>query len=94
MKNRPLPISPPEVWTVAQAKARLSEVIDQARRIGPQPITRHGKPAVVVVDAETWAKSQAPRARGSLADFLHASPLRGSGLVTERLPGGVHEPEL
>src|SRR3546814_10221363 len=43
---------PSDTWTVAQAKARLSEVIDKARRKGPQAITRNGKSAVVVVDAE------------------------------------------
>src|SRR3546814_3268093 len=34
---------PSDTWTVAQAKAKLSEVIDKARRKGPQAITRNGK---------------------------------------------------
>jgi prevent-host-death family protein len=70
-------------WTVAEAKAKLSEVIEKAQSSGPQHITRHGKEAVVVVSAEEW-KRKTKRNR-SLAEFLMASPLRGSGLEVERL---------
>lgn len=86
--------APPSTWTVAEAKAKLSEVIDNARRKGPQAITRHGKSAVVVVDAELWEQTRKRQARGSFADFLMASPLRGSGLETTRLEGGVREIDL
>lgn len=85
---------PSDTWTVAQAKAKLSEVIDKARHKGPQAITRNGKSAVVVVDAELWKKTQRHEAMGSFADFLLASPLRGSGLEVERLEGGVREASL
>jgi prevent-host-death family protein len=80
-----------DIWTVAQAKARLSEVIEQARRHGPQAITRKGKKAVVVVDAADWEKAQRRDRQGNLADFLLNSPLRRSGLIVERLPGGVRD---
>lgn len=83
-----------EVWTVAQAKARLSEVIDKARRQGPQAITRNGKSAVVVVDAAQWERMQKQARRGSFADFLLGSPLRGSGLEVTRPPGGIREIDL
>ncbi len=36
-------------WSVQDAKNRFSEVVAAARR-GPQTVTKHGKPAVVVVD--------------------------------------------
>ena len=81
----------PGTWTVAQAKARLSEVIDKARHQGPQSITRNGKSAVVVVDAALWERTQKRGRQGSLADFLLASPLRGSGLAVTRLPGGIRD---
>ncbi len=68
-------------WTVAQAKARLSEVIDRAKS-APQTITRNGKPSVVVVSAEEWHRKTARK--GTLADFLLASPLRGTELDIER----------
>ena len=81
-------------WTVAQAKAKLSEVIDKARNQGPQLLTRNGKDAVVVVDAAQWELIQKREKRGSFADFLLASPLRGSGLEATRLPGGVRKQDL
>lgn len=81
----------PDSWTVAQAKAKLSEVIEKARHKGPQAITRNGKPAVVVVDASLWEKAQWRERRGSFADFLLGSPLCGSGLEVERLKGGVRD---
>ncbi len=69
-------------WTVAQAKAKLSEVIDRAVDQGPQTITRHGRDTVVVVSAQEW--EQKTRRKGSLADFFAESPLRNSGLVIRR----------
>lgn len=81
--------TPPNTWTVAEARAKLSEVIDNARRKGPQAITRHGKSAVVVVDAELWEQTRKRQTQGNFADFLMASPLRGSGLEVSRLKGGV-----
>ena len=48
-------------WSAAQAKARLSEVIDLALRQGPQPITRNTRPAVVVVSIEEWARNAGAR---------------------------------
>lgn len=87
-------IAETDTWTVAQAKAKLSEVIDKARHRGPQAITRNGKSAVVVVDAGHWERMQKRGQRGSFADFLLASPLRGSGLEVVRLPDGIRDPEL
>lgn len=68
-------------WTVAGAKAKLSEVMERAQ-LAPQTITRNGKPSVVVVSAEEWQRKTGRR--GSLAEFLLASPLRGVELDLER----------
>jgi prevent-host-death family protein len=84
----------PDSWTVVQAKARLSEVIEKARHDGPQAITRHGKSAVVVVDAGLWERLRRREQHGSLADFLRSSPLHGSGLKAERLKGGIRDIDL
>jgi prevent-host-death family protein len=70
------------VWTVAQAKAKLSEVIDHAQKHGPQAITRNGRRTAVLVSAEEWERKT--QRSGSLADFFAASPLRGSGLSINR----------
>lgn len=69
-------------WTVAQAKAKFSQVIDRAMVEGPQTITRNGRSAVVVVGAEEWQRKT--KRVGNLADFFAASPLRGSGLKLRR----------
>ena len=71
-----------DLWTVAEAKAKLSEVIEHARKHGPQTITRNGRRAAVVVDAEEWERKT--RRSGTLADFFAASPLRGAGLKVRR----------
>jgi len=68
-------------WSVARAKARLSEVIERAQS-APQTITRNGKPSVVVVSAEEWQRKTARK--GTLAEFLLDSPLRGADLDLER----------
>ena len=68
-------------WTVAGAKARLSEVIARAQS-APQTITRNGKPSVVVVSAEEWQRKTVRK--GTLAEFLMDSPLRGVDLDLER----------
>ncbi len=79
-------------WTVAEAKAKLSEVIDQAQSQGPQIITRHGRSAVVLVSFEEWERKS--KRVGNLAEFFASSPLRGSGLVLERSPEKPREIEL
>ncbi len=69
-------------WTVAEAKAKFSEVIDHAQTHGPQTVTRHGRSAVVIVSVAEWARTT--RRAGNLAEFFASSPLRDSGLVVER----------
>ncbi len=71
-----------DIWTVAQAKAKLSEVIENAHKHGPQIITRNGRRTVVIVAAEEWERKT--KRAGNLADFFAASPLRGSGLTVRR----------
>lgn len=81
----------PETWTVAGAKAKLSEVIKRAQE-EPQTITRNGEPSVVVVSAEEWARKSSRK--GSLAEFLMASPLHGADIEIERSPDAPRDIEL
>lgn len=74
---------PKETWTVANAKARFSELIDKAKSEGPQTVTRNGKPAVVLVSVEEWEKKTARK--GTLTEFFRNSPLYDSGIELERL---------
>jgi prevent-host-death family protein len=69
-------------WTVAEAKAKFSEVIESANVRGPQTITKNGKMAAIVISPEEWRRKT--ERVGTLADFFAASPLRNSGLKVGR----------
>ncbi len=75
-------VQPAEVWTVAEAKAHFSDLVEKATSRGPQTITRHGKTAAVLVSPEEWMRRSQPSC--TLAEFLTKSPLAGSGLNVER----------
>ena len=70
-------------WTVAKAKAKLSEVLEKAQSEGPQTITRRGRSAAVVVAADEWERKT--KRRGNLAEFFAASPFKGSRVKIKRL---------
>jgi antitoxin Phd len=77
-------------WSVQDAKNRFSEVVEAVRR-APQTVTKHGKPAVVVVECERLRRLE----RAQAPSFaLLAMPQRSVAEVTvgeeERL---VHENE-
>lgn len=59
-------------WQLQAAKQHFSELVERARRDGPQVVTRHGKEAVVVVSVEEYR-----RLRGggpSLVEFIRSAP--------------------
>ena len=77
-------------WSVQDAKNRFSEVAEAARR-RPQTVTKHGKPAVVVVAADEYerlCKLQCLKAP-SFAELLLAMPTDGGEF--ERLEGRMRE---
>jgi antitoxin Phd len=79
------------IWSVQDAKNRFSEVVEAARR-KPQTVTKHGKPAVVVVAAgeyERLHKLQQLNAP-SFAQMLLAMPTGGEEF--ERLEGRMRDP--
>lgn len=71
-------------WTVAEAKAKFSELLSRAQSEGPQRITRHGRAAAIVVSEAEWEQKR--KRKGNLAEFLMNSPLRGSGIRINKLP--------
>ena len=62
-------------WSVANAKARFSEVIERARTEGPQYVTRNGKDAAVVVSTAEWKRRT--RQGLSVIDVLLDPSIRG-----------------
>lgn len=79
LKNR---AGNPNAWTLTRAKAHFSEVIERAQA-SPQIITKHGVPKAVVVSEQEWAHKSARK--GTLAEFLLASPLRDASIDVERV---------
>jgi antitoxin Phd len=45
-------------WQLQDAKAKLSEVIDTAKKHGPQIITQRGVKSAVLVPFDEWEQSQ------------------------------------
>jgi antitoxin Phd len=60
------------VWQVQEAKTRLSELIEEANKKGPQIITRHGSEHAVVLSITDY-RALADR-RVSLKDYLLSGP--------------------
>jgi antitoxin Phd len=69
-------------WQLQEAKARLSEVIDESIRQGPQTVTRHGRPVAMVVGADDFRRLS--RTGRDFKAFLRAAPLRGLKLARSR----------
>lgn len=83
---------PGDSWTLAEAKAHFSQVIDKAHDQGPQTVTRRGRPAAVIVSVEEWQRKT--RRKGNLAEFFAASPLSGSALEVERDADGPRDIDI
>jgi len=77
------------IWTVADAKAKFSELVEKARTTGPQTVTKNGRTAVVVVSADEWERKS--HRTGNLADFFAQSPLPGADLHVQRTKDGPRD---
>jgi len=66
-------------WPLQDAKNRFSELVRHARAEGPQTVTVHGKPAVVVLSADAYAALTTPRP--SFTDYLLSGPAWPDDLV-------------
>jgi antitoxin Phd len=64
--------TPLHSWPVQDAKARFSEMLDSSLAVGPQIVTKHGKPAAVLVPIRQWEALQHAGKR-SLKQLLLAS---------------------
>jgi len=69
-------------WQLQEAKARLSEVIKKAAKEGPQSITVHGQPTVVIISDKEYKRLKHPRE--SFVKFMRSSPLYGVKLNLSR----------
>jgi prevent-host-death family protein len=70
------------VWQLQEAKSRFSELVETAITKGAQTVTKHGKPAVVIISAEEYQRSLAPRK--SLSAALRECPEDLAPLIGNR----------
>jgi len=86
------------VWKMETAKARLSEVLRQAREAGPQRITVRGRDAAVVLSPEDYDRLTRKPGAENWADRLHAAVREGMpddmDIEFERNPDTGREFEL
>ena len=81
-------------WSVADAKAKLSEVLERASE-APQFIESRGRPKAVVVSAEAYAqlvsRAEAQRPSG-LQEFIeHCAALAAEGPMELEIPARAFE---
>jgi antitoxin Phd len=64
-----------DAWSLAEAKAKFSEVVEKALTCGPQHVTRNGKLAAVVVSEAEWERMSGNRK--PFVDTLFDPSIRG-----------------
>ncbi len=75
------------VWQIQEAKNKLSEVVDEAVKHGPQIITRRGVETVIVLSYGEYRKMMLSKTR--LSDFFRESPLAKVDLDLRREKSGL-----
>jgi prevent-host-death family protein len=79
-------------WQLQEAKSRLSEVVKLAIHQGPQSITVHGEPAVVLISHSEYLRLIHPKPR--FVDFMRQSPLMEQDIIFTRDNSTTRELEL
>jgi antitoxin Phd len=69
-------------WQLQEAKNKLSRVVENAVREGPQIITKRGVQVAIVISYADYQKMLA--SRGKLSTFFQESPLAGIELDLAR----------
>lgn len=70
------------VWQLQEAKNKLSQVVDEALRSGPQLITKRGVEAVILLSYAEYRRLVASQQK--LSAFFRESPLVGVPLDLRR----------
>lgn len=69
-------------WKLQDAKAKFSQVVDDALKVGPQYVTRRGQEAVVVLSVKEYKKITSKKP--SLKQFLLNCPKMDDEFEFER----------
>jgi antitoxin Phd len=81
-------------WKLQDAKAHFSRLVREARELGPQRVTLHGKDAVVILSAEDYWRLAPTSGQPSLHALLSRSPLRDLDFERESVRSPVRDVEL
>jgi prevent-host-death family protein len=76
-------------WQLQEAKNKLSEVVDEAVRHGPQVITRRGVEVAVMLSYPEYRKLASSKKK--LSAFFRESPLAGAGIDLSRDRTGMRQ---
>lgn len=80
-------------WQIQQAKARLSDVIEQAQVEGPQFITRHGLQRAVILSTDEYERLSG--VNGNLIHHLLNGPkIEGFEVTRDNAVGRTFEFDL
>ncbi|MCL2649237.1 MAG: type II toxin-antitoxin system Phd/YefM family antitoxin [Phycisphaerales bacterium] len=78
------PAHPTARWQLQDAKAKFSQLFDQAIADGPQTVTRHNKQAVIVLSQEDYDNLKHSRKSPSLVEAFLAMPKVPGFKIPER----------
>jgi antitoxin Phd len=81
---------PRKTWSVQDAKDRFSAVVEAARR-APQTVTKHGKPAVVIVAADEYERLRQLEQLNAPTFAQHLLAIPKDDVEFERIPGRLRD---
>lgn len=79
-------------WQLQEAKAHFSEVVRTVIDDGPQTVTLHGKPVVILISIEEYQQLKQPQP--DFVQFIYNSPLKEIELNLERSTSTTREIDL
>ncbi len=71
------------VWQIQEAKAKFSQLVEDANKKGHQTITKQGKPIAVILSKKEFDRVAQPQ--NSFLDFFKAAPCQEIELDIQRL---------
>jgi antitoxin Phd len=81
-----------KTWSMQDAEARFSAMLDACLNQGPQVVTQRGKEAAVLVSITEWRRLQGAPAR-TLEDLLLSNEGRGDLNIPPRSKGIITKSE-
>lgn len=78
------------IWQLQEAKAKFSEVVNEALRHGPQIITKHGVETALLISISDYKRMN--KKESKISQFFRNSPLNNIEIDLERskdFPRGI-----